>query len=290
MQVLPQPVLERVPRSGAASLAVRDFRLPAFRHPWHQHPEVELTWILKGRGLRHVGDSVEPFQEGDCCLLGANLPHTWLSRTRGGVRSLVVQFDPAIWGSEWQRLPEFAAIRSLLDRAARGLRFESSAASRLRGRLEENTGRPLRQFTAVLEVLDELARVKRVRPLSLTPWGSRTRPPCDPRLGQVLAYLTRQTGGPVSQAEAAALARLTPAAFSRFFRREVGKTFRAYVTDIRLGEVCRQLLETNRTISEVAFGAGFGNLSNFNRAFRAARGVPPSEFRRRARGDIGPAV
>ncbi|MCX6969456.1 MAG: helix-turn-helix domain-containing protein, partial [Verrucomicrobia bacterium] len=45
-------------------------------------------------------------------------------------------------------------------------------------------------------------------------------------------------------------------------------------------EACRQLLESKRTISEIAFDVGFGNLSNFNRAFRLARGMAPGEFRR----------
>jgi AraC-like DNA-binding protein len=100
----------------------------------------------------------------------------------------------------------------------------------------------------------------------------------------VFAYLSQKAGEAVSQADAARLAGLSPAAFSRFFRRASGKTFQAYVTDMRLSEVCRQLLESKRTISEIAFGAGFGNLSNFNRAFRIARGIAPGEFRRQIVG------
>jgi AraC-like DNA-binding protein len=99
----------------------------------------------------------------------------------------------------------------------------------------------------------------------------------------VLDHLFKNSGDPVSQAEAARLVRLSPAAFSRFFRRSVGKTFQAYLTDLRLSEACRQLLESDRTISEIAFAAGFGNLSNFNRSFRIARGMPPGRFREQAR-------
>lgn len=284
MQLPHQPLLERIPLSGPASLAVREFQASGFHYPWHQHPEIELTWILKGSGLRYVGDSVEPFHAGDFCLLGPNLPHTWLSSEGGPgtkVRSLFVQFDPARWGRELLQLPDFARVADLFDRASRGLWFDAGAAARMRRKMFRPAS-PLRQFTALLEILEELATHPGARPLALAPWSPGRRRGADSRLRSVLAYLSENAGGPVSQAEAARLVRLSPAAFSRFFRRSVGKTFQAYVTDLRLGEACRQLLESDRTISEIAFGAGFGNLSNFNRSFRIARGVSPGEFRRRA--------
>jgi AraC-like DNA-binding protein len=282
MQLPHQPVLERIPLSGPASLALREFNVPAFRYPWHQHPEIELTWILKGSGLRHVGDSVEPFHAGDFCLLGANVPHMWLSpedAPRGGVRSLVVQFDPARWGKEILQLPEFARISGLFARAARGLNFDASVAVRLRRKMFRRISL-LHQFTTLLEILEELAEHSGGRSLALAPWCDGKRPASDDRLRTVLAYLSENAGGPVSQADAARRVRLSPAAFSRFFRRSVGKTFQAYLTDLRLSEACRQLLESKRTVSEIAFDSGFGNLSNFNRSFRIARGMSPGEFRR----------
>ncbi|MEI8309353.1 MAG: AraC family transcriptional regulator [Verrucomicrobiota bacterium] len=274
--------MERIPLSGPASLAVREFKAPAFRYPWHQHPEIELTWILKGSGLRYVGDSVEAFHEGDFCLLGSNLPHAWLTSESvpgAAVRSLVVQFDPERLGNDLLRLPEFAKIVDLLDRAARGLWFDRAIAATMRRKMFSRTS-PLQQLTGLLEVLDELAMHSGARPLALAPWKSGRCRATDSRLDTVFAYLSENAGSPVSQADAARLVRLSPAAFSRFFRRTVGKTFQAYRTDLRLSEACRQLLESKRTISEIAFDVGFGNLSNFNRAFRLARGMAPGEFRR----------
>lgn len=274
------PLLEKVPLSGPASFTIREFKPATFKYPWHQHPEMELTWILKGSGLRYVGDSVEPFHAGDFCLLGANLPHTWLSpEGTKSVRSLVVQFDPTRW-AVLLHLPEFACVKGLFARAARGLRFDETSAVRLREKILRQDV-PLRQFTALLEILEELADAP-ATPLALAPWSRSKRTESDPRLRAVLAYLTENASGSVSHTEAARLVRLSPSAFSRFFRRALGKTFGAYLTDLRLSEACRQLLESKRTISEIAFDSGFGNLSNFNRSFRIARGMSPGEFRRQS--------
>ena len=50
-------------------------------------------------------------------------------------------------------------------------------------------------------------------------------------------------------------------------------------------EHCRRALEdpgqSQRTISDIAFGWGFSNLSHFNRRFKAEHGCPPLDYRRR---------
>jgi AraC-like DNA-binding protein len=57
------------------------------------------------------------------------------------------------------------------------------------------------------------------------------------------------------------------------------------VQTLRL-ERCRRALESEsqsrRTVSEIAYGWGFSDMSHFGRRFRAAYGVVPSEYRRRA--------
>lgn len=281
MKLTQTPILEKVALTGPGSFAMREFNQPSFDYPWHQHPEVELTWILEGTGHRHVGDSVEPFTAGDFCLLGSGLPHTWLS-TRGWsgprARSFVVQFDPGRLGSGLIHLPEMARIARLLDRAAHGLHFSAAVGDPLRQRMGAETS-PLRRLTGLLEILDCLAEEADARSLSLAAWTRKSPVETDPRMRRVLAYLAENVEEHISQTEVAGIVGLSPAAFSRFFRRAMGKTFQAYVTDLRLGLACRQLLDSDNPISEIAFASGFGNLSNFNRSFRLARGMSPREFR-----------
>jgi AraC-like DNA-binding protein len=84
----------------------------------------------------------------------------------------------------------------------------------------------------------------------------------------------------ITLAEAAAEAHLSIPAFSRFFRRKTGRTLGAYLHELRTGLACRELIETERPVSDIAFDSGFNNLSNFNRRFRSLKGMSPREFRR----------
>lgn len=75
------------------------------------------------------------------------------------------------------------------------------------------------------------------------------------------------------------MARVTPGAFSRYFRHEVGKPFTEYVNDVRCSEACVRLRRTDKAVAVIAQECGFATLSHFNRQFRQRHGVTPREFR-----------
>lgn len=67
-----------------------------------------------------------------------------------------------------------------------------------------------------------------------------------------------------------------------------GATFTAFVLAQRLAVAHRFLANprlARRTIASIALGCGFGDVSYFNRSFRAAYGQSPSDVRRRALSD-----
>jgi AraC-like DNA-binding protein len=72
---------------------------------------------------------------------------------------------------------------------------------------------------------------------------------------------------------------MSPSSFSRFFKMRTGKTLSSYLSGIRLGNAARALVDTTATVSEICYSCGFNNLSNFNRVFKARRGMTPHEFR-----------
>lgn len=62
-------------------------------------------------------------------------------------------------------------------------------------------------------------------------------------------------------------------------------TFRQWVLEQRL-ESCRRALSDSRcrfmTVSQIAYGVGFNDLSHFTKAFRARFGIPPGIYRRQS--------
>ena len=75
---------------------------------------------------------------------------------------------------------------------------------------------------------------------------------------------------------------ITPRYVHKLFEYE-GMTYSRFVLGQRLDRVHRMLTDprfASHSISDLAFRAGFGDLSYFNRAFRHRYGVTPSDIRR----------
>jgi|SoiMethySBSTD1v2_1073268.scaffolds.fasta_scaffold57960_3 AraC-like DNA-binding protein/quercetin dioxygenase-like cupin family protein len=282
--------VQRVSPSGAASFTFRVKSDPRFARGWHCHPELELTYIVESRGRRFVGDSVEAYESGDLVLLGSNVPHTWRSddSVPGPHRAIVVQFREEFLGRDFFRAPELSGISALFRRAERGLAIVRSVRAEVAHRLlAMRRMSPAGRLLALLEILDVLARARSLRPIARRPPG----PPRDAaqlrRIDRVIAFLEARFAGSVSQREAARLAGLSPAGFSRFFRRSTGRTFVDYLAELRVGAAARLLLETDLPVTEVAMRSGFANLSNFNRRFLSRTGLSPRAYRRRHAQDAG---
>jgi AraC-like DNA-binding protein len=73
--------------------------------------------------------------------------------------------------------------------------------------------------------------------------------------------------------------------FLRLFSRVLGVTPHQYLVRSRLRRAARLLAERDRSITEVAYDVGFGDLSNFVRTFHRAAGVSPRAFRQAAKGE-----
>jgi AraC-like DNA-binding protein len=267
-----------------ASFRVLRLRQDAFRGGRHRHRHLELTWIERGAGLRHVGDCVQPYEAGDLVLLGPNLPHAWVSgRGRAGQQheATVLQFAPEVLDTA--AMPELAVARGLRDLAGRGLRLPASAAEPVTAalaHLPERTG--LSGLSAFVEILARLAACQAaMAPLA----GVATRTVLaadtehDRRIARVIEWVHRHLARPLTVAAAARLVHISPGAFSRWFSRETGKTFTGYINDIRCGEACLRLRSTDKPVAVIAHECGFNTMSNFNRQFRERFGLSPREFR-----------
>jgi len=73
---------------------------------------------------------------------------------------------------------------------------------------------------------------------------------------------------------------LSPYHFLRTFKAVIGLTPHQYLLRARLRAAASQLTESDDKVLDVAFDSGFGDVSNFNRAFRAEFGMSPRAFRR----------
>jgi AraC-like DNA-binding protein len=273
---------ERVVHPGEAFRYLR-IETDGFHGQQHRHHQLELTWIERGSGLRFVGDSVNPFAADDLVLIGVNVPHSWLSSSRGRAHSAVatvVQFSVKLL--ELEALPELRRARPVAERARLGLLITGACRTAVVEILcSMRSADAYARLAGVVRILGLLIRhAHDLAPIAASPMHGPEHSVGQDRLDRVTDWIARRVSGPLRVANAAAIVGVTPAAFSRFFRREAGKAFSAYVNDVRCGEACVKLRQSRKPVAQVARECGFRSLAHFNRQFRRRTGVTPRAYRR----------
>lgn len=282
-----KPVLEApYSRFETASMVAFERKEILFPWNWHYHPEVELTLIQKGHGVRLVGDHSEDYAPYDFVLLGSNLPHTWSSSdpgTTGSARrnqALVVQFRPQMFPDVLLALPEFSAIEQLLAAAACGLRFSTGLARKIEPEMKALVHLDeFQRWLGFAAILGKLAASPST-PLASSNYRHHRSTRLSSRLERVTSYIEKHFREEISIGQVAKMAGVTSGAFSRFFRKMTHKTFVEYCNGCRIREACRLLTETDLPITEIAYECGFNNLANFNRRFLKEKRMVPRHYRR----------
>lgn len=262
-----------------------------FAH-WNHHPECEIHRIRSTCGIATVGDHLSEYEPGYLVMVGPDLPHNWVPNLRpGDIASddhVVLQFQSNRFIEAKGALPELEAVSNLIERSRRGIVFHGET-ERCGGEVLESIGQKvgLSRLLAMLELLEILAESQEFSMLSSHDYVPNLDPMVQEALGAVMDYVYENLTGTVRLSSAARLVEMTQPTFSRFFKRNMRSTFVEYVRKLRVAKACDLLSDTSLQITDICFESGYQNLSNFNRRFRAEKGVPPTKYRQlllRARG------
>ncbi len=101
-----------------------------------------------------------------------------------------------------------------------------------------------------------------------------------PVVRRVAEYIHDQSASEITLDRLTAVSGLSKYHLIRLFREKTGQTPSQYHTEVRLSRAASLLKKTRLDITSIAFEAGFGSLSAFERAFRKSYRMSASEFRR----------
>lgn len=281
-------LFEHVKHDRDLGILFRDVTGPALQFPWHFHPELELTHIVRGSGRRYVGDSIEPFDAGDLCLIGASTPHCWLTEQGdpGPVHARVIQFLPESIGQGLSQTLTFRPLLRLFERARRGLLIAGPAharTARVMSELFDERTRSLDRYVGLLAILTDLSESPDCKELALVDALTSQDADAAQVAGKLLSYIhERATDSELSFSQVARATGMSRATLGRVFPRLFGRTFAKYLAEARVVKACALLSETTKSVAEIAVETGFGSVSNFNRRFLALKRTSPLRYRQSA--------
>lgn len=275
---------EKIPLVENSAFYYKELRLEAFDAPRHFHPEFELMVVVRGRGKRFVGDNIDNFDDKDVVLVGSNLPHYWYTEEKDkdyGVHAHVIQFKENFVGEEFLGRYEMADMRKLFSRASQGIKFSTDTYEEIIDRIEELEN--LKGFDRVirmLSILNVLSKDKQVTLLS-SPDQNKNLDKFDcEKINKVYDYILDSYTEDVDLTTAASLVNMKNPAFCHYFKKRTRKNFSQFVNEIRIGQACKLIVSSTKSISQICYECGFKNLSNFNRRFKEMNKISPVEYRK----------
>lgn len=101
------------------------------------------------------------------------------------------------------------------------------------------------------------------------------------KVEQMAVFVAAHYREPLRVSEIGKAAGLHPDYANVLFRESFGVTLGEYLLEHRIAHAQRMLATTSEKITRIAYESGFGSISRFNAAFKAAAGCTPGTYRRR---------
>lgn len=96
---------------------------------------------------------------------------------------------------------------------------------------------------------------------------------------KAISYMQIHFREKITLEQLAAISGYNPTYFSELFRKVTGETYIERLKSLRIKYAC-MLLANGIGVSDACFASGFGSLSNFLSAFKAKKGISPSEYKK----------
>ncbi|CAN5543233.1 hypothetical protein BH24ACT20_BH24ACT20_11760 [soil metagenome] len=259
----------------------------------HSHDFLGLTYFERGGGSLRLDDREWPVEDGDAYVIS---PGEVVGADDGAsafyeAQGWSVAFPPEVLGSEapgaflsWRVHPLlFPFVGGAAGGAQRlkvPLRERTSWSERffaldleLRGRRDGYREAVLSHLTLLLVELSRLA-ADVVGDLRLKD---------EPLLAEVFGFIEEHYSERISLKDVARAVSLTPGHLTTVVGRKTGRTVLEWISERRMMEARKLLVQTDLTIEEVGRRVGYGDAAYFVRHFRRAHGTTPRGWRHAGR-------
>lgn len=249
---------------------------------WHFHPEIELVYMISGKGTSFIGNHVGPWQAGDLYIIGKNLSHSHtVDKDSDPAEAIIITFRDDSLGPDFFLIPDFIHIDNLLSNALRGIKFNGSSTATAFDKLKKMQTSGLTGLMDLLSILDHLATTQEFSLLNTVDCFSEANSYDLQKINRVFEYTTQNFREQITLSDVASLVNLTEAGFCRYFKARTRKSYFQYLTEVRIANACKLLQEDDRDVAQACYSSGFNNPSHFHKQFKKIVSITPKEYRKK---------
>ena len=273
-------------------IAFFDDDLTKISVPYHWHDELEIVIITEGAVRMRIAGSEFSLKAGDGYFSNSGILHTEMLTTPTGHQHALV-FSPRIISQRedliWKnyimpvlgnsRIP-FLCLKASVPWHKEILHLAETAWNK--GAYEAKDY-PLDVRSSLSKAFSYI--VDHIEDMENETLYTSAYQRDELRIKKILVYIEKNYGMSITLEDIAASANISTSTCLRLFTTVLGTTPIKYLMTFRIQKATEELKHANgRAISEIAWSCGFSDASYFNRCFRRACGITPSDYISRANG------
>lgn len=247
----------------------------------HKQGSWELSYIVRGEGIRTIGDTKERFQAGEIVLVVPDMQHQWCFNTPtdskdGMIENITITFSPALLSnlsSIFEEMEEMVLWYNELDESIL---------------LPKESNQTIKDIIWKMLQQDDCERLLSLLSLLVLIWKSDRKRQVGhfqvdrntEIVNKVVTYLHCNFKRQITIKQIATYVGMNGTSLCFLFKRKKQTTIMQYLLDYRMMMVKESLRRDNTSISQVCYECGFRDVPYFNRTFKKFVGITPKEYKR----------
>ncbi|KRE44800.1 AraC family transcriptional regulator [Paenibacillus sp. Soil522] len=264
----------------------RDSKSAQNELPDHFHDWYEMVYIYSGKGTFFIDQTFYDAVPGDVFMIPGNTIHRSFPDPDDPKTSTALFFNASLVHSP--PLGDSFSYLRCFEQAKRHKAYKLPAAAAAdkqqiialidRIHAEETDKLPGYRLAVLLHLQQILLLLGRT--LNPSEEGQAVSSSAPSWMRAILAYIDEHPASPLGLSQLAKRASVTPAHFSRVFKKLTGMNVTEYVTTKRIIRAKELLVESDANIADIAERCGFESLPHFHRMFKKLTGMTPSHYKK----------
>lgn len=248
--------------------------VPGFRE--HRHPEIELSYCLKGEYNICINKEMYKMKEGNLAIISSMYSHEFPKNDNKDCLGLTIMVGPAFLSHYFEGFSKSALtkpvislneknyhkLRELLEETVEIHKDKSDFSEMLlKGNLYKISAYLLKEFNGENSLSKDLSSVSNIE--------------------SAMELIENHYSDPITIEDAANLTGYSKSNFCKTFKKITGETFHSVLNKHRVKIAGYLLKETADMIDDIAVKVGFPDSKSFCRVFKNVIGITPGQYRKK---------
>jgi AraC family transcriptional regulator, melibiose operon regulatory protein len=254
----------------------------------HWHPDLEFILVLDGAMEYFVNGETVLIERGNGIFVNSKRLHYGFSTDKRDCSFIVVAIHPSLLGESTHVGKVYLDEKFGTDTEDYILLTPQSSwknelllsLNQIYNEMNKNTGNPLRLLSQATSLCASIGdHIQRVS-------GHLNDDQAWIAVWKMTGFIHHHYDHKLTLDDIAAAGSICRSSCCELFSKYIGQTPNTYLVRYRIQKSCQMLLETNRSVSEIAMVCGFQSPSYFSYVFRKEMGLTPQDYRKK----VTPAI